>query len=150
MTCGTFGSTGGSCDLPLLPVTDTYTVFANPENNAATLNLWLSTDVTGTLTPGAVETFSTTRVGQNARYSFGGTAGQNQSLLFSADVFPGTTYLRVYKPDGALLASSLIYYSTGTGSSATLNLTNLPVTGTYKLFITPSGTATGSMNTQIP
>ncbi|MGH8583830.1 MAG: hypothetical protein ACREWG_13825 [Gammaproteobacteria bacterium] len=97
-----------------------------------------------------MQTFSTTRVGQNARYTFSGTAGQNQSLLFSANVFPGYTYAYVYKPDGTYLTNTTLYYSSGAGTGTTLNLTNLPATGTYKVFITPPDVATGSLTVQIP
>ncbi|WP_218976391.1 hypothetical protein, partial [Xanthomonas hortorum] len=44
-----------------------------------------------------------------------------------------TTYYTVYKPDGAALASTSI----GTSSATILNLPNLPVTGTYTVFIDP-------------
>jgi hypothetical protein len=150
LTCGTFGVAGGSCDLPVLPVAGTYTVLVNAGVNAATLSLLLSADVTGTLIKGgATLTFTTTRVGQNARYSFNGTAAQTLSVVLSGDTFPGTTYVYVYKPDGVLFASKAQVGSIA-GTAGTLTLTNLPITGTYTVFITPSGISIGTIQVRIP
>ncbi|WP_218821493.1 hypothetical protein, partial [Xanthomonas oryzae] len=45
------------------------------------------------------------------------------------------TYYTVYKPDGAVLNSA---YAGSNGISATtLNLPNLPMTGTYTVFVDP-------------
>jgi hypothetical protein len=85
-------------------------------------------------------------VGQNARYSFTATAGQNLSLAFVGPTFPGYwTYAYVFKPDGTQLTHT--YFN---GTSTTLDLANLPVSGTYSVFITPPGTATGTMGVRIP
>jgi YD repeat-containing protein len=152
-TCSMSSSAlGGSCDpnpvspQTLLPVDGTYTVFVDPGSAAATLTLWLTADKTGTLTPEVTQTFTSTRVGQNARYSFSGTAGQNLSLGFTGDTFPGTTSFYVYKPDGTQLTTTSLYYS-GSGNSVrtSLDLINLPANGTYRVFVTPSGTATGTL-----
>jgi hypothetical protein len=150
-TCQVVSSSGGSCDVPPLSVDGTYTMSVTSPNTAAVqFSLWLSADVTGTLRPGgAARTFSTDRVGQNARYGFQGTAGRNLSLALTEDVFPGATTVFVYKPDGGRLTAASLVYSSGPGSSTTVYLNNLPATGTYSVFITPSGVATGSITLQL-
>ena len=141
---------GMSCDLPVLPVTGTYTIWVDNDNWASTFNLLLSLDVTGTLTiNGPAQSFTTTRVGQNARYTFTDSVGQNLSLVLSGDTFPGYTYVYVYKLDGTQLTYTSVYYSTGAGTTVTLNLNNLPVAGTYTVFVTPSGVATGSISVKL-
>ncbi|MFP6929428.1 IPT/TIG domain-containing protein, partial [Xanthomonas hortorum pv. gardneri] len=96
----------------------------------------LSTDVTGTLAADKVQALTLGRRGQNGRLSFAGTAGQTMALQVAAQATAPagrTTYYTVYKPDGAALASTSI----GTSSATILNLPNLPVTGTYTVFIDP-------------
>lgn len=121
-------SLGNNSDnIPVLPVTGTYTLLVRPVvTSAANVTLTLSADLSGTLTVGGATTmFSTARVGQNGRYTFNATAGQNLSLWLSNQTFLAT--VRVYKPDGSQLTSA----SLSSGSSA-LPLTNLPTTGTYE------------------
>lgn len=151
-TCYMFGVAGSKCNLALLPVSGAYTVFVDPGSYTASFGLFMSSDITGTLAFGGdAQAFSTNRVGQNARYAFNGTAGQNLSLLFSGDTFPGSTSIYVYKPDGSYLSSTSVYYSgSGPAGTGTWNLTNLPATGTYTVFVTSSGGATGSISLQIP
>lgn len=152
VTCYMYGGVGSNCNLPLLPATGNYTVFVDPGNYTASFDLFLSSDVTGTLVAGGdAQVFTTIRVGQNARYTFTGTASQNLSLLLSGDTFPNVTYFYIYKPDGTLFASKSLYYSgTGSASASTWNLTSLPVTGSYTVFVAPSGGATGTLSVQIP
>jgi len=142
-------STGGRCDLPDLPGIGTYKVLIAPSTRAATFKLWLSNDATGVLTVGTAKTFASTRPGQNARYTFSGTAGQNLGLFFNGDVFPGSTAVSAFNPDGSKLASATLDYSSGTGTSANVDLSNLPANGTYTVFISPSSIATGSVSTTL-
>jgi YD repeat-containing protein len=68
-------STNGSDYLPPLPASGTYTLIVDPGTSAANTTLTLSSEVTGTLTSGgAAVTFSTTRAGQKASYTFTATA----------------------------------------------------------------------------
>jgi hypothetical protein len=145
-------STSRNCSLPFLPVSGTYMVIVDPGSSTASFGLFMSSDITGTLAFGGdAQAFSTARVGQNARYAFNGTAGQNLSLLFSGDTFPGWTSVYVYKPDGSLLSSTSVYYSgSGSAGTGTWNLTNLPATGTYTVFVTSSGGTPGAISLQIP
>ncbi len=149
-SCGSFSGNGDSCDLPVLPVAGTYTVWVDNGNWTSTCNLWLSADVTGTVTiNGSAQGFTTTRVGQNARYMFTGSVGQNLSLILSGDTFPGYTYIYIYKPDGVQLTYTYVYYASGVGSSKSFNLNNLPVAGPYTIFVTPPGISTGSISVKL-
>ena len=146
MACSFSGSNYGTCDLPPLPVAGTYTVVVYPGTYAATYSLWLSSDAAATLTAnGAAQAFTSVRPGQNARYTFSATAGQNLSLLFSGDTFPGYTYIWVNKPDGTYVTYAYPNYTSGAGLSGTLPLANLPVTGTYTVYVNPTGIATGTV-----
>jgi hypothetical protein len=145
-------STSRNCSLPFLPTDGNYTVIVDPGSSTASFGLFMSSDITGTLTSGGnAQMFSTDRVGQNARYAFSGTAGQNLSLLFSGDTFPGWTSVYVYKPDGSYLSNTSVYYSgSGSAGTGTWNLTNLPATGTYTVFVSSSGGTPGAISLQIP
>jgi len=147
VNCSSF-SGDNSCNLPVLPSTGTYTVVVTPNNAATTVkgNLALSSELTGTLTAGAVPTtFTTSRVGQNGRYSFSATAGQSLSLLWSGGTFSGSTnYLWVFSPDGTNLYS----YPYANGSSQ-IQLNNLQQSGTYTVMVDPRGASIGQVSLQL-
>lgn len=138
---------GNGCNLPALPSTGTYTVRVTTGTGyAATFSLALSSDASAVLTPNAAPTlFSTTRVGQNARYTFNATAGQNASVVWSGSTFAGTwSTLSVLKPDGSTLSSALFdnsFYPT-----RSLALANLPATGVYTVFVDPFRASTGQVS----
>ena len=146
----TLGSTGlcsstGFIDSMTMPVTGTYTVLVNPagaNTGAVTLQINTFTDISGTITIGTPLSVTTTGIGQNARYTFSGTAAQQISLTLSSSTYTGCTALSVsvLKPDGSTLGSTGLCSSSGLISSMTL-----PVTGTYTVFIDPGGTSTGSV-----
>lgn len=134
-----------SNDLPALPVSGTYTIKVQTADLATvTTNVWLSADVPATLKQGdPATTVQISRVGQNARLTFNGTAGQAYTLNFTSGTFPSSVSISVLKPDGSTLTA------TSMSSSATLSLPALPVTGTYSVFIGPNGTTTGQVNVQL-
>lgn len=131
---------GGTCKLNLtsLPVTGTYSVTFTPGSGVkVTGNVTLSSDLTGTLTEGVAQSLSTTRSGQNARYTFSGAAGQSTSVRLLGTVYsPAGSYLnlRVIKPDGNELASDW----TLSAKSILVNLPSLPTTGTYTAVVDPA------------
>lgn len=128
--------------LPALPLTDTYTVSINAGSAAASFNLQLLADQTGTLAQnGSPAVFTSNTIGQYATFSFAGTAGQAEALALTADSFPLFTSAHVYAPDGSLWTSNYI----GTGGSQ-INLPILPATGTYLVRILPPDAATGSLS----
>ena len=141
-------STCGSTDFVdslTLPTTGTYTVFINPSGTStgsATVLLSTFADISGTITAGTPVTVTTTTAGQNARYTFSGTAGQQASVSLSGSTYPGCLALTtsILKPDGSSLGSTSICSSTGSFGPL-----SLPSTGTYTVLVDPAGTNTGSV-----
>src|SRR6185369_8569325 len=136
----------GFMDSFTLPATGTYTVLVNPQGTttgSVTLLMNTFTDVSGTISVGTPVTATTTVAGQNARYTFSGTAGQQMSMNFSGNTYVGcnAVVISVLQPSGASVGSAGICNST-TGS---LNSITLPVTGTYTILVDPQGTTTGSV-----
>jgi hypothetical protein len=141
-------STCGSTDFVdslTLPTTGTYTVFINPSGTStgsATVLLNTFADISGTITSGTPITVTTTTAGQNARYTFSGTSGQQASVSMSGSTYPGCLALTtsILKPDGTSLGSTSICSSAGS-----LGPLTLPSTGTYTVQVDPAGTNTGSV-----
>lgn len=135
-------TSGKFIDTQTLPTTGTYTILEDPSGayvGSATLTLYDVTDVTGTITPGGPSVTATiTTLGQNARYTFAGTAGQRMSLLMTT--VTTSCNVNIYKPDGAVLAG----YS-NPGSGAFIDSQTLPATGTYTILVDPFFANTGSM-----
>ena len=126
------------CQLNLLNlVAGTYSVIISPPYNGTRtmgFTTTLSSEVIGTLTRNVALSLSLPRRGQNGRLSFAGTAGETVALQVAGQgTVPAgrTAYYWVYRPDGTLLTS------TSTASATTLNLPNLPATGTYRVLVDP-------------
>jgi YD repeat-containing protein len=141
-----FGSSG-LYDAVTMPVTGTYTlVVGTPSGTTGSiaLSVQVFNDVTGTITPnGPAVTVTTTVPGQNAVYTFNGTAGQKVSTILSnANYSPAAGYVSLgyNKPDGSYLSNAAILSSPGFYDAVTL-----PVTGTYTLIVDPSGTRSGTV-----
>jgi YD repeat-containing protein len=137
----TYSTGGGSLDLPVLPMTGTYTLFLDPVSTyTGSVTVTASTELTGTVTPGgAAVPISITRVGQNARYTFSGTAGNTVSLQLSS-VTISSGAVSIVKPDGTDLVAPTNF---GTGG-VVLDTQILPTTGTYAVFVNPTSTYTGN------
>ncbi|HEX5682809.1 MAG TPA: IPT/TIG domain-containing protein [Ideonella sp.] len=143
-------ATDAECDFPTLPSTGTYVVRIDPRGTvAATLNLSLSRDLTDTLVvdAGVPTTFSTSRAGQNGRYTFAGERGKNYSIPISDVTITGTwTVISVLAPDGSELARA----NAGAGySPPTLVVNNLPATGSYQVVVDPFRSATGQLRLKV-
>ena len=121
---------------------------------AASCNALLSTDLAGTIAVDAAPTAVTfARAGQNARYSFTGTAGQLVKVVVSGNTLDdgnaatvNVTQLAVFRPtapNGAPIG--FVGFNT-VSPGTTLNLT-LPETGTYAITINPTGLDSGSRRT---
>ncbi|MCC6141993.1 MAG: RHS repeat protein [Nitrospira sp.] len=141
-TSPTFTTVGGSIDLPVLPMTGTYTIFLDPVSTyTGNATVTVSTELTGTITPGgAAVPITISRVGQNARYTFSGTAGQTISAQLSG-VTITSGFVSILKPDGSALVAPTSF---GTGG-AVVDSQVLPTTGTYAILIDPSVTYTGNV-----
>lgn len=125
-----------------LPTTGTYTILIDPDQiSTGSVTLTLSSEVyAGTIVvDGASVTATTTRVGQRARMTFGGTAGQVASLGVNSITMSTNSDIFVYNPDGSTLASSFIL-----NTSTNFHMT-LPATGTYTIIVDPDATSTGSV-----
>jgi hypothetical protein len=129
----------GGCKLTLtsLPVAGTYGVVLAPATGVRISGSFnLSADLTGALVAGTPQTVNASRAGQNARFTFSGTAGESTSVkLFAIATTPAAQnlYVTVYKPDGSSLAET----GSGSNDSALVNLPSLPVTGTYTVLAQP-------------
>lgn len=109
----------------------------------AELVIHVYSDVTGTIAPGgAAVSPRTTSPGQNARYSFSGSAGQGFTVKVTGSTFLGLTrgtFVEIVRADGAELGEVFL-----TTASGTLSRVVLPSTGTYGVVLDPRGTATGT------
>ena len=148
--CGNF-STDSGCMLPALPAAGKYTVLV--QTNATTAvqgSLLLSSEATGLLTANAAATtFTAARAGQNARYTFNATSGDNYTLAWTGNTLGGSySNLSIYAPNGAQLASTS-YFGAASGASGELQLANLSETGTYTVVIAPYGGVTGQVAVQL-
>lgn len=137
--------TTGACKVTLnnAPQTGTYSIVVQP-NSAFRIagNVTLSTELTGSLSAGVAQSINAARAGQNARYTFAGTAGDSSSIkLYGISTTPAsqTISVTVYRPNGSL------YLSNAAASPTTpivINMGSLPVTGTYSVFLEPASGAT--------
>ncbi|WP_045764115.1 pre-peptidase C-terminal domain-containing protein [Xanthomonas albilineans] len=115
----------------------TYSVVLSPPpdgDQTMKFTSTLSTDLTDRLVLGTAKAVSLTRRGQNSRLSFSGTAGQGLVLRVSAQTtVPASRAVdyTVYAPDGTLLNTVSV------SASGSLNLSKLPTTGTYTVFVDP-------------
>ncbi len=116
----------------------TYSVVVSPPSagdQTMKFTATLSTDLTDSLVPGTAKAVSLTRRGQNIRLSFSGTAGQQGLALrvSGQSTVPAsrTVDYTVYAPDGSQLNTQSV------ATSGTLNLSKLPATGTYTVFVDP-------------
>lgn len=143
---GTYGSGGGALDSPVLPVTGTYTIVIDPASTyTGSMTLTLSAEQTGTITiGGAAVPITLSRVGQNARYTFTGTAGQTVSLGMTSVTIPQSN-VSMYKLDGSVFIAPTSISTSG----GALDSQVLPVTGTYAILVDPSGTYTGNMTLRL-
>lgn len=134
-------STGGAAqDLPPLPISGVYTMVLDPSSTyTGNMTLTLSAELTGTITPGgAAVGLSITRAGQNARYTFNGTAGQTISVGMTG-VTIASGGVAIVKPDGTYLVPATAF------SEGAINSQVLTTSGTYALWVDPNGVSTGNV-----
>ena len=130
----------GELHSPALPSTATYLLMVEPSGTTGSFTATLSDEVTGAITiDGASVPLSITRIGQRARVTFTGTAGQALSMgLTSASVGGQVT---VFSPSGATLLGPVAY----SAPAASVHFPALAATGTHGILIDFSGTTTGSI-----
>jgi YD repeat-containing protein len=127
----------------------TYTILVDPADvvtGSVTLTLYEITDISSSITAGgSAVTATMSTPGQNAYYTFSGTANQRVSVLGSNGMTGQIGFLcdvnvSILKPDGSVLAAPTCMEGSGF-----IDQTTLPVTGTYKIFVDPQSVATGSL-----
>jgi RHS repeat-associated protein len=132
-------------DQVVFPTTGTYTLVLRPRNldtGSATITAYQEPDVTGTITPstaGDAHTVTTSFPGQNARYTFSGTAGSQVSFQTSSSTTTESK-MSLYDPSGNQVDA--FYYWAGSG--ATIGPDTLSTTGTYTVLLDPVGDTTGT------
>lgn len=132
----------GGCELNVrAPEVGTYGIVVIPQSDTQTLDykVTISNDLRRTLPRETPTMLALPRRGENGRLSFNAQAGETLGLQISgqsAVPVGSTVYYQVLKPDGTSLLSR------STTNSDTLNLTTLPVSGLYTLFVDPAYGAT--------
>jgi len=136
----------GFVETPLLTMNGTHAIVVDPNSThlgTITFTLYISNDVTGTITPnGSSVTPTTTIPGQNGRYLFTGTANQRVSLKVSgASLTGGTNFctVSIQKPDGLKLEDVFL------NQNGFIDTQVLPLSGTYTVLVDPSNSTTGSV-----
>ncbi|WP_058836190.1 IPT/TIG domain-containing protein [Luteimonas abyssi] len=128
---------GGGCGFNLSPVqSGYYSITVTPQSGSQTMSFktTVSADVSGVLERDEPQAVQLPRRGQNGRFTFDAQAGETLALQVAAQTTVPVgkqAYYRVYRPDGTQLAV------TNTATSATLNLPQLPETGTYVVLVDP-------------
>jgi hypothetical protein len=142
----TVGGLDGFIDTQTLPDNGTYTILADPLlADTGSLDVQLYTvpaDQTGAIAPGTPLTATTSMPGQNALFTFSGTANQRVSLNLT-NVTYGSAKVSILKPDLTQLAPPLFVPNT---LGDFLEPLKLPVNGTYRVKVDPQDASTGSMD----
>jgi YD repeat-containing protein len=117
-------------------------ILSTTEMNQLDSQLPINTiDVSGTLTPnGASVPIAISSAGQNGRFFFSATGGQNATAQITNNTL-GSVTASLLNLDGTTLATI-----TSSASSFSVPPTLIPVTGTYPIYIHPNGANSGNLN----
>jgi hypothetical protein len=137
-----------------LATTGTYSLLVDPTGAATgttTVNLYVvPADVQDTIAIGGSTVGVTLSApGQNGSLTFSGTSGQPVTVRLTSNTigfggFRGATTVKLLKPDGTQLTSTI-----SNAISFTLATQTLPVTGTYTIVIDPSSVNYGGITVQV-
>lgn len=132
--------------LPPLPLGGTYSIYLKPGSSIGSAAVSLQTDATGMLQTNGTPAAVSLAVGQNATYTFAGTAGQSYSLELTQYSSPaqGAVSASILNPNGTVAANCGIYYSADM-VPGNCDFT-LPATGTYTVHLVQGGLYTSSFN----
>jgi len=134
-----FTNAGQGTPSQVLPVSGTYSVVVDPYlGRSGNATFTLSGDIVGQVIINGPAVPLNFNVGQNARLTFDGTAGQRVSVgLSGITISPGYCCdigsIAMYKPDGTVLLNPLAFTNAGQGTPSQV----LPVTGTYSVVVDP-------------
>jgi hypothetical protein len=128
-------------DTKTVTASGTYKVVVDPQGRttgSVTLTYYVvPADLTGTLVSPATVNFATP--GQNATYTFAGTAGQAVTIAVSGSAL-SLVRVELKSPTGTSL--DVGFWDT---SGGTFTVDPLPATGTYTVTLNPQGAASGSL-----
>ena len=148
LTGASLSSTLLHVDLPTLPATGVYTAVVSASGAAGAYSVSLVSNTTAVLTnDGAGTDVVLTKAGQSAVLNFQGVAGSNLGLgignlvLSNGNEPFSYVAVSVKKPDGAVLANASCMVS---NNGCSLNLPNLPASGSYSVLVSSVVGATGS------
>ncbi len=117
----------------------TYSVVVSPTSGSVmTFNALLQPDIVGPALTANTPVDISLGTGQVERLTFNATAGETLALnLSGVSTTPAGQYLYVvvYRPDVGTITPTGDYTYFDTTSSQTVNLTNLPVSGTYTVVV---------------
>jgi hypothetical protein len=150
VTPTSFGTNGVFVDTRTLPADGVYRILVDPQGDAAggaTLTLHdVPPDVSAAIVPGGPSLAVATGPvpGRNATIDFAGVAGRRISLevdevSFGAASSSGAK-VSILRPDGTALVSAVQFGTAGTF----VDTRTLPVSGTYRIVIDPSGENVGA------
>ena len=120
----------------------TYSVVLVPQNGGAlSVNALLQDDIVGQTLRAGDQTSMYLNAGQVERLSFIANAGDTVQMqvawLAPSSTNTGVTFF-VYRPDaGAITSASSAYTSFHSTSTQTVNVSNVPVSGTYTVIVMP-------------
>lgn len=140
-TCST-SNASGTCDEHLWDMAaGNYSVaVVPPSGNSVSFNALLQDDIVGPAVSINGGTTLNLGTGQVERFTFNGTAGQTLAVNLVGTTSPAGQGVKVliYRPDvGTIMNSTAAYASFDTGTTPTVNLTNLPVSGNYTIIVAP-------------
>ncbi|MFG2044866.1 polymorphic toxin-type HINT domain-containing protein [Dactylosporangium sp. NPDC048998] len=140
---GTIGN-GNSVDY-IAPAAGTYRLLIGATDfSTGSVTLTLSQQIDGgTMTLNSAVTVNAPRAGQSTHFSYAGTAGQLLQIAYGTVTMPYYPFVTVRNPDGTVLASL--------SGAATVNIPQLPATGTYDITIGPysfTGAAVTTLRTR--
>jgi uncharacterized protein YhfF len=87
------------------------------------------------------KTVGNTAAGQNASFTFQGTAGQRIQAETTGSTFPSGVSWNIYRPDGSTVQPWYSWW----GANTFVDTMTLDQTGTWKVVFDPPGATTGSM-----
>ena len=146
LTTGYCYPTGNGCALATVCVagSGTYEIVFTPYPTATSgsfnVQAWESSRVTGTLTVGTANTYTSTIAGQVVQKTFSGTAGEQRGLTlsgFSTSVSGATLNVIVFKPDGTQLTNNNFTAAQTSPTAYVVDLPVLPTTGSYTVQVLP-------------
>lgn len=145
LVSGTLSAGSPSIHLPSLSETGTYSIYFQADTAGTTLTVGLEAatilTINAPLTP-----LTTTIASQSKRYVFSATQGQTLALYMpAASTVPAgnDVSFMLMAPSGGVMVNSSI------DGPNTINVPNLPQTGTYQIVLAPPNSATEKVSFQV-